>query len=210
MLRHSITAFVGLTLLSPCPALAEQDYSFVDIMVSSVAAGAEGVAVRIAAPATPRFPEGAPIVIWVPGGGGTDAFEIRDYTGDHWAWRDVRQNLASLVAGHPTLAVMLHATTTDHVQSSADHAHVALVYATLTIDGARWVRLNPDAAYTASVASGLPDNDANVPLAGDITASLVPEALSNDTKIAHAGLYELTDRTRFVRWDANLSSTEGV
>lgn len=125
----------------------------------------------------------------------------------HWAWRDVRNNLADLLSAHPGLAVMLHATSEDHAQSSPDHAHVALVYNTLQLGGARWVRINPDAAYTASVAASLPDNDANAPLPSDLTSWLIPEASSNDTKIVQAGLYELTDRTRFGRWDANLGST---
>ena len=102
---------------------------------------------------------------------------------------------------------MQHATSVDHVQSSLDHAHVALVYESLRLGGSRWVRINPDAAYTAGIAAGLPDNDANAPLPSDITSWLVPESSSNDTKIVQAGLYELTDRTRFGRWAANLRST---
>jgi hypothetical protein len=124
----------------------------------------------------------------------------------HWAWRDVRYNAAALVDGHPDLAVMLHATSVEHVQSSADHAHIGLVYNALH-PGVRWVRVNPDAAYTAGVAPELPDNDANALLPSDLTPWLVPEASSNDTRITAAGLYELTDRTHFGRWEANLTAT---
>jgi hypothetical protein len=135
-----------------------------------------------------------------------DTIATVDEAREHWVWRDVRANLADLVTGHPGLAVMLHGTTEDHVQTSPDHAHLGLVYNSLLFGGARWVRLNPDAAYTASVAASLPDNNANAPLPVDISAALIPEASSNDNAIVHAGIYELADRTRYGRWDTNLTS----
>src|SRR5260370_38947404 len=40
-------------------------------------AGAEGIVVRISAPASPRYPEGAPVVVHMGPGWGVDAFPLR-------------------------------------------------------------------------------------------------------------------------------------
>lgn len=123
-----------------------------------------------------------------------------------WDARDVRASISRLIAAHPTLAAILHATEQDHVQSAADHPHVALVYNALQLGGFRWVRINPDAAYTAATAATLPDNDANAALPSNYSTWLVPEVSAADTRIVNAAIHELADRTRANRWDVNLAS----
>lgn len=134
----------------------------------------------------------------------SSAVATLDEAREFWAWRDARSNLAALLQHHGSIAAILHATETDHAQSAADHPHVALVYNTFQIGGLRWVRMNPDRAYTQGIAANLPDNPANSALPSDFSSWRIPEASSSDTLIVNAAIHELSDRVRAGRWDANL------
>lgn len=135
-----------------------------------------------------------------------DTFATLDETRDYWAWRDIRWSGLAFVQHHRNVAVILHATEQDHAQSAADHPHVALVYNGFQFGGVRFIRINPDRAYTAAVTGNLPDNPANASLPSDFSSWLIPEASSNDTLVVYAGIYELSDRVRANRWDANLDA----
>lgn len=133
-----------------------------------------------------------------------DSVATPDQAAEYWGTRDARYHFAAMVAGHPSLAAIIHATSTDHVQTSADHAHVALAYNALHLGGARFVRMNPDRAYTESFASGLPDNSANADLPSDFSSWLVPESSIPDPLVINAAILELVDRTHAGRWEENV------
>jgi hypothetical protein len=47
----------------------------------------------------------------------------------------------------PGLAVIVEASTEDHIQTAADHPHVRIQYDAFRNAGVRWIRLNPDSHY---------------------------------------------------------------
>jgi hypothetical protein len=47
----------------------------------------------------------------------------------------------------PDLAVIVEASTEDHIQTAADHPHVRIQYDAFRNAGVRWIRLNPDSHY---------------------------------------------------------------
>jgi len=124
---------------------------------------------------------------------------------EYWSVRDARYQMAALVASHPSLAVITHATSVDHVQTAEDHPHVALAYNALRLGGARWVRMNPDRAHTQSIGSGFPDNEANAALPSDFSSWLMPEESTNDPLVINAAILELTDRVHNNDWSPNLA-----
>jgi hypothetical protein len=74
-----VIATALLAAVSLSPTSARETSSDVDLYVPSDAASPTGIAVRVSFPSVPRYQDGAPIAIFVAGGGGADAFVIRDY-----------------------------------------------------------------------------------------------------------------------------------
>jgi hypothetical protein len=134
-------------------------------------------------------------------------------TEEAWRIRDGVSQIPDAVKHLPDLAVLVFAGDVDHVQSTADHRHILLQYGDWRKAGARWTRLNPDAAYTSMVlgrpAPGAPQNPAGAAFdRTDIRKAVMPEppAGPSDPEALAAAACELADRVRKNDWRPVLGS----
>lgn len=107
----------------------------------------------------------------------------------------------AVVSSHPDLAVVVLGSSTDHGQPRlTDHPLQVMQYLGWRQSGVRWVRFNPDAAYTvragATHAEAAPNADLDVDA---IVAALAPDTL--DRQLMDIALEEMADRTHAARWE---------
>jgi hypothetical protein len=108
----------------------------------------------------------------------------------YWAERDPGvAGMQAALAHHPDLRVMVLGTQINHVESPADHPEVFTAWNNL--QGAHFLRLNPDAAYLprdGELPAGTPANYLVM------LRSLIPEQI-NDHQLRVAAALEMADRT---------------
>jgi hypothetical protein len=115
--------------------------------------------------------------------------------------RDGSYYVKTVAKAMPHLMVTIFGSQIDHLQTQADHPHVALQYNTWLTGGNKWTRLNPDAVYVGQVAGMNARNfTANVPNesvdASDLEKFLEPEGLVPDFIYMDAAIAELADRKK--------------
>ncbi len=126
----------------------------------------------------------------------------------YWPMVDGSLRIAEAHANFPDLLVLHVGTQTDHAQDQPDYPHARSNVLGWITAGHAFVRLNPDAAYTALLTgedpSNFPDNDANEPVAWPGTDLLMlPD--SADQFAAPAAILELSDRYATANTDVNLT-----
>jgi hypothetical protein len=140
-------------------------------------------------------------------------------TKDFWESRITVNNYEQIGEKIPNLKVMLSFAERDHVQSAPDKPHIRQAYDGFRKRAGLWTRLNCDLVYvqaeidaSASLANGIPDNDANTEpqdwyaqaeswgfagkLAGEMTARTIPLA----------AIAEMADRVQMNNWQVNLTT----
>jgi len=143
-------------------------------------------------------------------------------TKDFWPYRTPVDNFEAIGDKLPELRVLLPFAAYDHVQAAPDKPHIRQAYDGFRKRAGLWTRLNCDLSYvqfeiheSASLAGGIPDNDANTEpaewyadaeswgfagkLAGELTARTIPLAC----------IAEMADRVRADNWVPNLESIIG-
>lgn len=131
-----------------------------------------------------------------------------------WPYRTSVRNYPLLATTVPDLKVMLYFGARDHVQAAPDKPHIHQAYQGFREGAHLWVRLNPDDAYIAAVAPGLPlaaftDNTANTqPVDWHHAAAWGhPDLPDARRAVACASVAEMADRVRADEWRDDL---EGV
>lgn len=127
-----------------------------------------------------------------------EAFPHPSWLGDiaetkaHWAERDPKSaGMRAALLNHPDLRVMVLGTQINHVESPADHPEVFTAWNGL--QGAHFLRLNPDAAYLprdGELPAGLPASYEAM------LGALIPEEI-NDHQLRVAAAMEMADRTEY-------------
>lgn len=115
--------------------------------------------------------------------------------------RDGSLYISQVAEKFPNLLVTIIATQVDHLNSQADHPHIALQYNAWLSSKVRWLRLNPDPVYVGASSGLNPGNFKNNPPKSPIDSSeilsfLEPEGLTSDFTFAEAAVAELADRKR--------------
>lgn len=127
-----------------------------------------------------------------------EAFPHPSWLGDlaettaYWAERDPGvAGMQAVLANHPDLRVMVLGTQSNHVESPADHPEVFTAWNSL--QGAHFLRLNPDAAYLSRDGE-LP---ACLPASYEaMLGALIPEDI-HDSSLRVAAASEMADRTEY-------------
>lgn len=130
--------------------------------------------------------------------GPPDWLPTEDEAAEFWHWRDGSIRIDDAAANYPDLLVCVVQRQRDHKQTSPDYPHTWMYLEAWSNAGHGFFRLNPDAAYVASIsgedASRYPDNDAGalVPWPEPL-----PAMLPNDAYVAGliAAPFEMADRT---------------
>lgn len=123
-----------------------------------------------------------------------------------WQIRDMSRYYRAALAGNPDLRVVIIGSVEDHVQRTADHAHIVLQYAGWQEAGA-WVRLNPDASYVLALGPelrGLSDSDANASVTYANVSRLLAREGIPDPILQLAAVIELSDRVLIGCWNPDL------
>ena len=131
--------------------------------------------------------------------GATEAF---------WAEREAPQVMAEALRRQPELAVISVGAESDHVLiEMEDHPHVTGMVAAAEAAGARWWRVNPDAAYAAALtdgASGDVECDAMVSVQVGEAVPLLPTGGSGGADYLTAATLEVLDRAHQGDWRVDL------
>jgi len=128
--------------------------------------------------------------------------------------RDGVSHVPNIVRHFPRLAVSIFATEEDHVQATADHRHILSQYNAFQAAGVKWIRLNPDAAYTEWAMGRKPSRTIQNPAGAkfdrrSIRAAMEPEPRDggpNDFQGTAAAACELADRTHKNAWSPTLEA----
>jgi hypothetical protein len=128
--------------------------------------------------------------------------------------RDGVSHAANIVKHIPQLAVTIFASEEDHVQATADHRHILAQYHAFQAAKVKWIRLNPDAAYTEWAMARKPSKIIQNPAGAkfdrrSIRTAVEPEPRDggpNDFQGTAAAACELADRTHKNVWTASLDA----
>ncbi len=148
----------------------------------------------------------------VAGGIAPDALRPLDETLAFWSTRDASRQTVAAIQRFPELPFLVLGTETDHTLGIEDHAHVTGLAHALQQSGARWVRVNPDAAYLTRMIGADPgweDNAANqTTRPGDSGQRMLPDASTlglHSRDYSTAALLELMERRWCGDWSDDLT-----
>jgi hypothetical protein len=120
---------------------------------------------------------------------------------EYFSERDGSLYIAEITSKFPKLLVTMFASAVDHSQQQLDHPHICFLYNLLLTNKVRWLRLNPDPCYVASIsgmsAFNFVNNKPNHPLdPSTLLTQLEPEGTVPDYVCMQAIVAELVDRLK--------------
>ncbi|MBP9092693.1 hypothetical protein KBI23_16845 [bacterium] len=120
---------------------------------------------------------------------------------EYFSARDGSLYIAEITSKFPKLLVSMFASAVDHNQQQLDHPHICFLYNLFLTNKVRWLRLNPDPCYVASVsgmsAFNFVNNKPNHPLdPSTLLTQLEPEGTVPDYVCMQAIVAELVDRLK--------------
>ncbi|MCX7012587.1 MAG: hypothetical protein NTW86_08495 [Candidatus Sumerlaeota bacterium] len=130
---------------------------------------------------------------------------------EFWRCRDAAGLVPDAVRKLPHLAVIVAAHQSDHMQSAPDHPHILTQVNAFQEAGARFIRLNPDRAYTQWLTSrelpSLPDNEAGLRYDREaIRSALYPDDVAPGPALASVAVCEVADRAQTGNFAPNLDA----
>lgn len=119
----------------------------------------------------------------------------------YYAERDGSLYIKKVCEAYPKLLVGLFGAKVAHVQRQPDHPHIALLYNAFLENHPRWLRLNPEPVYPASICrmniNNFPSNPPNATIdATNIVEHLAPLGLIPEYAWLDAMVAELGDRAK--------------
>ncbi|MDP3507564.1 MAG: hypothetical protein Q8T09_06205 [Candidatus Melainabacteria bacterium] len=120
---------------------------------------------------------------------------------EYFGERDGSLYIAEITSKFPKLLVSMFASAVDHSQQQLDHPHICFLYNLFLTNKVRWLRLNPDPCYVASIsgmsAFNFVNNKPNHPLdPSTLLTQLEPEGTVPDYVCMQAIVAELVDRLK--------------